>query len=133
MNASAFAVNLAASAAAALAVMLATFALALVKGVHRIVDVAWGLAFTAVALVTYGLSTGHGDEVRRLAVTLATCLWGLRLAFHIARRGRGQGEDPRRRTYRLTPAGRAVAAAEARRLEAMVAAARDRRLLRGPA
>jgi DNA-binding PadR family transcriptional regulator len=45
----------------------------------------------------------------------------------------GQGEDPRRRTYRLTPAGRAVAAAEARRLEAMVAAARDRRLLRGPA
>jgi DNA-binding PadR family transcriptional regulator len=45
----------------------------------------------------------------------------------------GQAEDPRRRTYRLTPAGRQVAAAEARRLEAMVAAARDRRLLRGPA
>jgi DNA-binding PadR family transcriptional regulator len=45
----------------------------------------------------------------------------------------GHAEDPRRRTYRLTPEGRAVAAAEARRLEAMVAAARDRRLLRGPA
>jgi DNA-binding PadR family transcriptional regulator len=45
----------------------------------------------------------------------------------------GQAEDPRRRTYRLTAEGRAVAAAEARRLEAMVAAARDRRLLRGPA
>ncbi len=95
MNASAFAVNLAVSAGAALAVMLVTFALALVKGVHRIVDVAWGLAFSAVAVVTYGLSAGHGDEVRRLAVTLATCLWGLRLALHIARRGRGHGEDPR--------------------------------------
>ena len=45
----------------------------------------------------------------------------------------GQAEDPRRRTYRLTDEGRAVAAGEARRLEAMVAAARDRRLLRGPA
>jgi DNA-binding PadR family transcriptional regulator len=45
----------------------------------------------------------------------------------------GQADDPRRRTYRLTPLGRRVAAAEAKRLEAMVAAARDRRLLRGPA
>jgi DNA-binding PadR family transcriptional regulator len=45
----------------------------------------------------------------------------------------GQADDPRRRTYRLTPLGRRVAAAEARRLESMVAAARARRLLRGPA
>ncbi|MFB7829380.1 DUF1295 domain-containing protein, partial [Streptomyces hydrogenans] len=75
--------------------MLATFAVALVRGVHRIVDVAWGLAFTAVALVTWTLSAGYGDDTRRLAVTLATCLWGLRLAVHIARRGRGHGEDPR--------------------------------------
>lgn len=95
MTWSAFAVNLAASAGAALVVMLVTFALALVKGVHRIVDVAWGLAFTAVALVTWALSAGYGDDGRRLAVTLATCLWGLRLALHIARRGRGHGEDPR--------------------------------------
>ncbi|MFB7540102.1 DUF1295 domain-containing protein [Streptomyces zaomyceticus] len=95
MNGSAFAVNLAAAAGAALAVMLVTFAVALVKGVHRIVDVAWGLAFAAVALVTWVLSAGYGDDTRRLAVTVATCLWGLRLAVHIARRGRGHGEDPR--------------------------------------
>lgn len=44
----------------------------------------------------------------------------------------GQADDPRRRTYRLTALGRRIAAAEARRLEAMVAAARARRLLRGP-
>ncbi|MEU2242985.1 DUF1295 domain-containing protein [Streptomyces sp. NPDC018338] len=95
MTASALAVNLAASAGAALAVMLVTFVIASVKGVHRIVDVAWGIAFAVVAVVTWVLSAGYGDDGRRLAVTLATCLWGLRLALHIARRGRGHGEDPR--------------------------------------
>lgn len=95
MTATAFAVNLAASAGAALAVMLVTFAVAMAKGVHRVVDVAWGIAFTAVAGVTWVLSAGYGDDGRRLAATLATGVWGLRLALHIARRGRGHGEDPR--------------------------------------
>ncbi|MEV4947332.1 DUF1295 domain-containing protein [Streptomyces sp. NPDC053755] len=91
----AFGLNLAVAAGLALAVMLGTFAVALAKGMHRIVDVAWGVAFAAVALTTWLLSAGYGDDGRRLAVTLATCVWGLRLAFHIARRGRGHGEDPR--------------------------------------
>ncbi|MFD7756400.1 DUF1295 domain-containing protein [Streptomyces sp. NPDC059757] len=95
MTVTAFALNLAVSAGAALAVMLVTFAVAMAKGVHRIVDIAWGIAFTAVAIVTWVLSAGYGDDGRQLAVTLATCLWGLRLAFHIASRGRGHGEDPR--------------------------------------
>lgn len=38
-------------------------------------------------------------------------------------------EAERRRTYRLTPRGRAIAQAEARRLEALVTVARSRRLL----
>ncbi|MFE2237010.1 DUF1295 domain-containing protein [Streptomyces sp. NPDC059442] len=92
---SAFGWNLAASAGTALAVMLVTFAVAVAKGLHRIVDVAWGVAFAAVALTTWLLSAGYGDDGRRLAVTLATVVWGLRLALHIARRGRGHGEDPR--------------------------------------
>ncbi|MGW4562091.1 DUF1295 domain-containing protein [Streptomyces sp. NPDC004561] len=91
----AFAVNLGWAAAAALAVMLVTFALAVRAGVHRIVDVAWGIGFTAVAAVTFAVSAGHGDGVRRALVTALTALWGLRLAAHIARRGRGHGEDPR--------------------------------------
>ncbi|SCK35565.1 DUF1295 domain-containing protein [Streptomyces sp. WMMB 322] len=91
----AFGTGLAACAGAALAVMLVTFAVALVKGVHRIVDVAWGLGFTAVAAVSFALSSGHGDEGRRLLVTLLTAVWGLRLSGHIALRGRGHGEDPR--------------------------------------
>lgn len=90
-----FGVNLAACAAAALAVMLVTFAVALVKGVHRIVDVAWGLGFTAVAAVSFVLSDGQGHDGRRLIVTVLTAVWGLRLAGHIALRGRGHGEDPR--------------------------------------
>ncbi|MEC4018723.1 DUF1295 domain-containing protein [Streptomyces sp. H27-D2] len=90
-----FALNLAAAAGAAFAVMLITFAVALAKGLHRVVDVAWGLGFAAVALVSYAISAGHGDDARRLLITVLTCLWGLRLAGHIARRGRGHGEDPR--------------------------------------
>ncbi|WP_377267089.1 DUF1295 domain-containing protein [Peterkaempfera sp. SMS 1(5)a] len=91
----AFAANLGVAAAVVCAVMLATFAVAVAKGVHRVVDVAWGLAFTAVALATCAASAGHGDDGRRLLVTAATAVWGLRLAGHIALRGRGHGEDPR--------------------------------------
>jgi DNA-binding PadR family transcriptional regulator len=39
-------------------------------------------------------------------------------------------DDERRRYYRLTPAGRSVAATEAERLEKVVALARSRRLLK---
>jgi DNA-binding PadR family transcriptional regulator len=44
-------------------------------------------------------------------------------------RGEGAGDDPRRRYYRITAHGRAVAKAEARRLADQVAAARAHRLL----
>ncbi|MEV0094946.1 DUF1295 domain-containing protein [Streptomyces sp. NPDC050738] len=90
-----FALGLPVTAAASMVVLLATFALAVRKGMHRIVDAAWGLAFSAVALVSYGMATGEGDPGRRLLVTALTCVWGLRLAAHIVRRGRGHGEDPR--------------------------------------
>ncbi|MGW1215902.1 DUF1295 domain-containing protein [Streptomyces sp. NPDC002499] len=92
---SAFAANLGWAAAASLAVMLVTFVIAVRRGLHRIVDVAWGVAFTAVAVVSCLASAGSGDPGRRYLVTVLTALWGLRLALHIARRGRGHGEDPR--------------------------------------
>ena len=91
----AFAQNLVLAAAAALAVMLATFAVALRKDMHRVVDTAWGIGFTVVALVTFLASAGEGDDGRRILVTVLTSVWGVRLAAHIARRGRGHGEDPR--------------------------------------
>ncbi|MGY0489779.1 DUF1295 domain-containing protein [Streptomyces sp. WG-D5] len=83
------------SAVAAFAVLLGTFAVAVRKGVHRIVDVAWGLGFTAVAVASLVASAGIGDPARRVLVSVLTAVWGLRLAVHIARRGRGHGEDPR--------------------------------------
>ncbi|MFF0743607.1 DUF1295 domain-containing protein [Streptomyces sp. NPDC004111] len=90
-----WALNLGWAAGAALAVMLVTFAVAVRVGVHRLVDVAWGAAFAAVAVVSYALSAGSGDDGRRLLVAVLTCVWGLRLAVHIGLRGRGHGEDPR--------------------------------------
>ncbi|MFF3743350.1 DUF1295 domain-containing protein [Streptomyces kronopolitis] len=103
----ALAVNAAASAGAALAVLLATFAVARARGLHRLVDIAWGVAFAVVALVGWALSAGHGDDGRRLLVTALTVVWGLRLAAHIARRGRGHGEDPRyERLLARAPGGR---------------------------
>ncbi|MFB7657978.1 MULTISPECIES: DUF1295 domain-containing protein [unclassified Streptomyces] len=93
----AFAAGLGWAAAAAFAVMLATFAVAVRKGVHRVVDVAWGLGFAAVAVVTCAVAAavGEGDPVRQVLVAVLTAVWGLRLAVHIGRRGRGHGEDPR--------------------------------------
>lgn len=95
----AFGTGAAVAAGAALAVMLATFVFALSRGRHRYVDVAWGAAFTAVAASAYGMSAGHGDPARRALVLALTAVWGLRLAVHIARRGRGHGEDPRYEAY----------------------------------
>ncbi|MFJ2902037.1 DUF1295 domain-containing protein [Streptomyces sp. NPDC087212] len=90
-----FGVNLGWAAVAAFAVMLGTFAVAVRLGVHRVVDVAWGLAFAAVAVASCVASAGGGDPVRRCLVAGLTVVWGLRLAVHIARRGAGHGEDPR--------------------------------------
>ncbi|MFC1415782.1 DUF1295 domain-containing protein [Streptacidiphilus cavernicola] len=88
-------VALAAALGAAVAVLLLTFAVAVRLGLHRVVDVAWGLAFCAVAVTGYALSAGHGDPGRRLLVLLLVPVWGLRLAGHIWWRGRGHPEDPR--------------------------------------
>ncbi len=56
-----------------------------------VVDVAWGLAFVAVALV---LAVASGQWLSWLLALLVT-VWGGRLALHIFRRSRGHGEDPR--------------------------------------
>jgi DNA-binding PadR family transcriptional regulator len=47
-------------------------------------------------------------------------------------RPRAEDDDQRRRYYRLTPKGRAVAAAEVERMERLVARAHDKKLVRKP-
>ncbi|WP_338315636.1 DUF1295 domain-containing protein [Streptomyces bohaiensis] len=88
--------NLALSAAAALFVLLVTFAVAVVRGGrHRTVDIAWGLGFGAVALTTFAASAGEGDTARRTLIAVLTVVWGVRLAGHVTWRSWGKGEDPR--------------------------------------
>jgi steroid 5-alpha reductase family enzyme len=61
-----------------------------------VVDVTWGLSFAAAAVVAFAGSAGaHADGTRRVVVLVLTCVWGLRLAWHIAARSRGAPEDPR--------------------------------------
>jgi steroid 5-alpha reductase family enzyme len=73
------------TSAVALAALLAvTLAVALRVGRHSVIDVAWGLGFTLVALVSYLLSgSSGGDPARRLLVLGLTAAWGMRLALHI--------------------------------------------------
>jgi steroid 5-alpha reductase family enzyme len=56
-----------------------------------VADVAWGLAFIAIALVA--LVFGDGDEQRALLILILVSVWGLRLAGYIAQRH--DGEDRR--------------------------------------
>jgi steroid 5-alpha reductase family enzyme len=88
-------INFAASLGAALVVLLIAFAVGASIGKHRVVDIAWGLGFAAVALTSFGMSASHGDVGRRVLVTALTVIWGVRLAVHIAWRARGAPEDPR--------------------------------------
>jgi DNA-binding PadR family transcriptional regulator len=60
-------------------------------------------------------------------------LLGARLVEELDERPDPRIDDERRRYYRLTALGRAVAVAEARRLASQVNAARSRRLLKGSA
>jgi len=80
----------------AIAVLMAiTFAVALWRGHHSVIDVTWGLGFAVVAGTSVLVSSGHGDTTRRLLIAALTAVWGLRLAIHIGRRNWGKGEDPR--------------------------------------
>jgi steroid 5-alpha reductase family enzyme len=76
---------------AAVVVMGATAAVSRRRDRVADVDVAWGLAFVAVALA---LAVVWPDAHSWL-LALLVALWGGRLAVHIARRSRGHGEDPR--------------------------------------
>ncbi|WP_300013063.1 DUF1295 domain-containing protein [Pseudonocardia sp.] len=62
---------------------------------HDGIDVVWGAGFGVVAITTFLLSAGQGDDWRRILITVLTCVWGFRLAWHIERRNRGKPEDPR--------------------------------------
>jgi steroid 5-alpha reductase family enzyme len=62
-----------------------------------VVDVTWGLAFIAAALVCalVGTAIADPDPWRCWLLVGLVAIWGIRLSWHIGRKNRGQGEDPR--------------------------------------
>ncbi|MGI8332325.1 DUF1295 domain-containing protein [Actinomadura scrupuli] len=87
--------NLPLTAVTVAVVLAITYAVALRAGRHSVIDVAWGLGFAAVALVTCAASAGQAEGSRRWLITALTVVWGVRLAAHVAWRSRGKGEDRR--------------------------------------
>jgi steroid 5-alpha reductase family enzyme len=87
----------AASLAAVVAAMVVTAVVARRLRRVSVVDVTWGLGFVLVAVVSavVGWALGRGDPWRDLIVIVVVGVWGGRLAWHIGRRARGHGEDPR--------------------------------------
>jgi steroid 5-alpha reductase family enzyme len=63
-----------------------------------IVDIYWGIGFIILAMY-YRINT-QGSPLRKNLLLIMVCLWGLRLAIHIAHRNWGKGEDFRYREFR---------------------------------
>lgn len=86
------------SALAVLVYMTAVFIIAVLKKDNSVVDVAWGLGFIVVALLTFFLDRGF--TFRHILVTALVMIWGTRLAVHIFFRNKGKGEDFRYAQWR---------------------------------
>ncbi len=78
--------------------MAGVFCLALIKKDNSIVDIAWGLGFIGVAILTFFLEEGW--TARHILVSGLILIWGMRLAIHIGIRKRGKGEDFRYAKWR---------------------------------
>jgi steroid 5-alpha reductase family enzyme len=82
-----------ASAAGALALVLAVWLASLRLHDASIIDIFWGVGFVVIAWICFAV--GHGARDRRLLLAILVTLWGARLAGHIAQRNHGKGEDQR--------------------------------------
>jgi len=90
-------IAIALSGVAVVAVMAVAFTVGRILGRYRDIDVFWPLGFVAVAVVGFFVSAGNdsADSTQRVLLLVMVSLWGLRLAWHLAWRSRGAGEDPR--------------------------------------
>jgi steroid 5-alpha reductase family enzyme len=80
------------------AYMTAWFVGALLARRNDIVDVAWGLGFIALAIAF--ILRAEQPSARLLLASALIAVWGIRLAWHIARRMRGKPEDFRYAAWR---------------------------------
>jgi steroid 5-alpha reductase family enzyme len=83
--------------AGTLALLTATWLGAVRVGRYAVIDVVWGSGFVVVAAASLLLAAAHGigPTPRGVLAAALTAVWGVRLAWHIARRNAGKGEDPR--------------------------------------
>lgn len=63
-----------------------------------IVDIFWGLGFILLSIFYFNTTTGY--EPRKILVMVLVTVWGLRLAFYLAWRNLGKGEDYRYQQFR---------------------------------
>jgi steroid 5-alpha reductase family enzyme len=78
--------------------MTGFFVLAVVRKKNDIADIAWGMGFIVVDVVTLALN--GAVTPRRLAVLALVVIWGVRLAVYITLRNRGKPEDYRYAKWR---------------------------------
>lgn len=88
-----------AAALALFAFANAWFAVAVALKRNDVADVAWGLGFVLVAWVGFAFSE---QSARSLLANVLVTAWGLRLAWHIARRNLKKPEDSRYAEWRRT-------------------------------
>lgn len=79
------------SLAAALGVMGVAWVRSVATRDASVADIAWGLAFVAIAWAS--VAAGGGDPQRSIGLAVLVTIWGLRLAAHIGERH--DGEDRR--------------------------------------
>lgn len=87
-----------ASFAAALSAATLAWLASLRRRDASIADLCWGPGFGGLACLALALAGGRTPR-NWIAAALVTA-WGARLSWHIDRRGRGHGEDPRYRAMR---------------------------------
>lgn len=71
--------------------MLAVWAVSLVRKDASIVDIFWGLGFVGIAMTCFLATDGY--LARRVLITVLTAIWGVRLSLYILWRNSGKGED----------------------------------------
>jgi len=85
-------------AALVAAYMTLWFVVALIKRDNSVADIAWGLGFVVVAAYTFFFR--RTSLFLPVLASSLVAVWGLRLSFHIFRRNRNKGEDPRYAAWR---------------------------------
>lgn len=66
---------------------------------NDVADIAWGLGFVLMSWIAFAFSE---MSLRSVLVNVLVTIWGLRLAFHIARRTLRKAEDSRYAVWRAT-------------------------------